>query len=253
MKDQLTQIIKTAGAYILKRYHEDFKIMEKSGINNLVTEVDLATEELIKNQIKEYYPDHGFIGEEYGDENENATFKWIIDPIDGTINYAHGIPLYCVSIAVAKDNEVILGAIFNPATDEFFIAEKDNGAYCNGKKMQVSTNENLAKSFLVTGFPYQFPDKKVITDTFASLVTQGIPVRRLGSAALDLAYVADGRFDGFWEYNLNAWDIAAGYLLVQEAGGVVTNFNNEKGHFSHQQTLATNGYIHQQLLTRINP
>lgn len=248
MLTDLLDIIIEAGDYIAVRAREAFEIKEKEGKNNLVTEVDLAAEKMIKSAILKKYPDHGFMGEEFGNENTNSKYLWIIDPIDGTINYAHHIPLYCVSIALAIDGELRLGAIYNPETKELFYAEKGKGAFLNQQTIQVSEQNNFDKAFLVTGFPYHFPKGMDVANTFISIVKRGLPLRRLGSAALDLAYVACGRFDGFWEYNLNAWDIAAGYLLVEEAGGRVSDFDLNPGHYNHKETLATNGKIHQSLL-----
>ncbi len=251
MKAFLLNLIVKAGDFIAEQAKLGFEIQEKSGKNNLVTAVDLAAEKMIKEAIAHQYPDHGFLGEEYGSHNEAATHLWIIDPIDGTVNFAHGIPLYCVSIALAVNQELVLGAIYNPESKELFYAEKGKGAFLNHKKICVSQQSDFEKAFLVTGFPYHFPEGIDVANTFIEVVHQGLPVRRLGSAALDLAFVACGRFDGFWEYLLNPWDIAAGYLLVQEAGGKVSNFSNEIGHFSHKETLATNGKIHESLLALI--
>lgn len=250
-KETLLQTIVRVGKFIREESLKAFQVSNKEGKNNLVTEVDLKAEELIKDLIWKKFPEHGFVGEEYGIENSSSSFQWIIDPIDGTINFANQLPLYCVSIALAIEGEVVLGSVFNPVTDELFFAEKGQGALLNNKSIRVSKQAQLDHSFLVTGFPYHFPEGIRVADIFAAVVNRGIPLRRLGSAALDLAYVAAGRFDGFWEYNLSPWDIAAGYLLVTEAGGKVTDFADEPGHFSHRQTLATNGLIHQSLLELI--
>jgi len=187
------------------------------------------------------------VGEEYGEHEMGARFKWIVDPIDGTVNYAHGIPLCCVSIALMDDEQVVMGAIYNPMMNELFFAEKGKGAFLNDMPIHVSKNDNLATAFLVTGFPYHFPQGKNPFSAFERLVSSGIPVRRLGSAALDLCWVACGRFDGFWEYNLNPWDIAAGYLIVEEAGGKVTDFKQNSYTVWDKETLATNGKIHEEL------
>lgn len=247
LKRTLLETIQETGQFIKKQSTRAFNISDKEGKNNIVTEVDLKAEEMIKDSILKTYPNHGFLGEEFGLENPNASHQWIIDPIDGTINFAHQIPLYCVSIALAIDGALTLGAIYNPITGELFFAEQGKGAWLNNQQIFVSKQADFDRSFLVTGFPYQFPEGIQVADIFAAVVNRGLPLRRLGSAALDLAYVAAGRFDGFWEYNLNAWDIAAGYLLVQEAGGRVSDFQNNEGHFSHRQTLATNGLIHETL------
>jgi len=251
MKETLLRAVKEAGALIKQHFNGVFEISHKEGINNLVTEVDQACERLISSIIREQYPDHGFVGEEYGEFGMEAAYKWIIDPIDGTVNFAHGVPLCCVSIGVMEGDTMILGAVYNPLMDELFFAEKGKGASLNGKPIHVSEKRHLERAFLVTGFPYHFPTGKNPFSIFERLVTSGIPVRRLGSAALDLCWVACGRFDGFWEYNLNAWDVAAGYLIVEEAGGTVTDFYNKTNSVWDKETLATNGYIHEDLRAEI--
>jgi myo-inositol-1(or 4)-monophosphatase len=167
--------------------------------------------------IREEYPDHYILTEESGDLKKNSSYKWIIDPIDGTVNYANGIPLCCVSIAVEKDGQMILGAIYNPFIEEFFLAEKNNGVTLNNRRVSVSKKETVLSSCLVTGFPYTYLDEpNGPLEVFSRFIKKGVPVRRLGSAAMDLAWVACGRFDGFFEHSLNAWDSAAGYLMVEE-------------------------------------
>ncbi len=247
MKTTLLKATSEAGALIKAHFAGGFTIAHKEGINNLVTEIDQAAERLIINIIKSRFPDHGIVGEEYGKQDGEARYQWIIDPIDGTVNYAHGIPICCVSIGLMEGDEVIMGAVFNPMMNEFFFAEKGKGAWLNDQPIHVSKKENFEQAFLVTGFPYHFPEGKNPFSVFERLVTQGIPVRRLGSAALDLCWVACGRFDGFWEYNLNPWDIAAGYLIVTEAGGKVTDFKGNPYSIWDKETLATNGKIHETL------
>lgn len=247
IKDILFQAAHAAGSLILEKFNTGFSISHKEGINNLVTEVDQESERLITKIIKDQFPAHGIVGEEYGVQDLQSEYKWIIDPIDGTVNYAHGIPLCCVSIALVHQDEIILGAVYNPMMNELFFAEKGKGAYLNDRKIQVSGNDNFEKAFLVTGFPYNISEEEGPLTVFHKVVSKGLPVRRLGSAALDLCWVACGRFDGFWEYNLNAWDIAAGYLIVLEAGGKVSDFSGEKYTVWDKETLATNGKIHGQL------
>ena len=249
MKDSLLEVIKAAGALVKEGFEQEFSIDHKDGVNNLVTEIDQAAERFIVDAFRKAFPGHGFIGEEFGNENEAADFKWIIDPIDGTVNFAHGLPICCVSIALAFKDEVRLGAVFNPMMNELFFAEKGKGASLNGKAIRVSQKSDINTAFLVTGFPYHFPDTKVHPlEIFTKVVSKGLPVRRLGSAALDLCWVACGRFDAFWEYNLQAWDIAAGYLIVEEAGGRVTNFSKEPYTIWDKETLATNGVLHDDML-----
>ncbi|MBX9450257.1 MAG: inositol monophosphatase [Taibaiella sp.] len=243
----LLKIIQETGDYIAERSALSFAVSEKEGRNNLVTEVDTEAERRIKTAILNAYPDHGFIGEEYGIENPKARYQWIIDPIDGTVNFAHHIPLYCVSIALAIDGILTYGAIYNPVLKELFYAEKGKGAFLNHQPIRVSKQEDFSRSFLVTGFPYHLPEGLPVTEIFSAFIHKGLPVRRLGSAALDLAYVACGRFDAFWEFNLNAWDIAAGYLIVEEAGGKISDFSGNPGHYYDSQTLASNGLLHEEL------
>lgn len=251
MKETLLKAIQEAGALMKHHFNGTFEVTHKDGINNLVTEVDQACERLITKIIKDKYPDHGLVGEEYGEHDMQARFKWIVDPIDGTVNYAHGVPFCCVSIGLMDGETLILGAVYNPLMNELFFAEKGKGAFLNDKPIRVSEKRDLEKAFLVTGFPYHFRTGKNPFSIFERLVTSGIPVRRLGSAALDLCWVACGRFDGFWEYNLNAWDVAAGYLIVEEAGGTVTDFYNKTNSIWDKETLATNGYIHEDLRAEI--
>ncbi len=252
IKAVLLKVIQEAGALISGRFNGSFSVGHKEGVNNLVTEMDQAAERLITTVIREHYPDHGIVGEEYGATAGDARYKWVIDPIDGTVNYAHGIPIFSVSIGVVEHDTIILGAVYNPMMNELFFAQKGKGAFLNGQPIHVSAQADLERAFLVTGFPYHFPEGKDPFRIFERLVNRGIPVRRLGSAALDLCWVACGRFDGFWEYNLFPWDITAGYLIVEEAGGKVTNFQGEPGRIGDQETLATNGRIHEALRLAIN-
>ncbi len=248
IKDTLLKAI-NAGADELQRYFNGtFKISNKEGINNLVTEADHASEKAIIKVIQNAFPDHFILGEESGEIASKSDTKWIIDPIDGTVNFAHGIPLCCVSIGVEKDGEMIMGAVYNPLMNEMFIAEKGMGATLNGKSIKVSDQNQVVKSCLVTGFPYTYLDMpNGPIQVFEKLIRQGIPVRRLGSAAIDLCWVAAGRFDGFYEHKLEAWDSAAGYLIVQEAGGSVTDFKGNKFSPYQPHILATNGKIHEEL------
>lgn len=249
-KKELLRIINAAGELVKKGFEQEFEIEHKDGINNLVTEIDKASELFIVGELRNAFPDHGFIGEEFGAENKTADYQWIIDPIDGTVNFAHKVPLCCVSIALAFKEQVILGAVFNPMMNELFFAEKGKGAFLNEKRITVSKKSTIETAFLVTGFPYNFPDVKPHPlEVFNKVVGKGLPVRRLGSAALDLCWVACGRFDAFWEYNLQAWDIAAGYLIVEEAGGKVTNFKKKPYTIWDKETLASNGILHEDMIT----
>jgi myo-inositol-1(or 4)-monophosphatase len=243
-----------AGAKVLKEYFNGtFEISSKSTANDLVTEADKKAEAAILAVIRDEYPDHYILSEETGEIMSDSNIKWIIDPIDGTVNFAHNIPLCCVSIGVEQDGEMILGAVYNPIINEFFFAQKGFGATLNDQKISVSKKTDMSKACLVTGFPYNWEDMpNDPMQVFERFVKQGQPVRRLGSAAIDLCWVAAGRFDGFWEHNLNAWDSAAGSLIVTEAGGKVTDFKGNAYKTEQRRVLATNGHIHNDLLQVIN-
>ncbi|MBK8609495.1 MAG: inositol monophosphatase [Chitinophagaceae bacterium] len=244
-----------AGAKQLRYYfnNEDLKISNKEGINNWVTEADHAAEKAIIETIRADYPDHFILSEEVGEIATGSDTKWIIDPIDGTINFASGIPLCCVSIGVEQNGEMILGAVYNPFMNELFFAQKGFGASLNDKKIRVSKKTNVLNSCLVTGFPYTYLDmENGPLQVFEKLIRKGVPVRRIGSAAIDLCWVAAGRFEGFFEHSLSAWDTAAGYLIVEEAGGKVTDMKGAKYSPYQKQLVATNGLIHEELLEVIH-
>ncbi len=249
----LIETIRLGGAVIKSNFDADYKVYSKKTINDLVTEIDKKAEQVIIDNIKKYFPDHQILSEEIGSMESSSEYKWIIDPIDGTVNFVHGIPICCVSIGVEYKGKIVMGAVYNPMLEELFKAEKDKGATLNNRPIQVSAKGEIESSCLVTGFPYRWAnvDKDPIK-VFETFIRQGLPVRRLGSAAIDLCWVACGRFDGFWEYNLNPWDIAAGYLIIEEAGGKVTNFNGEPYSVYDKQTLATNGLIHDDMLRLIS-
>jgi myo-inositol-1(or 4)-monophosphatase len=246
---------KIAGSILKEGYGTTFKINNKIGRNNLVTEYDFASEKAIINHIKNKYPNHRFLAEESGNTGTNNEDEiiWVIDPLDGTVNFAHSIPIFCVSIAALIKDEIVCAVIYQPLLDELFWAAKDMGAFLNGKQITVSTSDDMHTSLLVTGFPYNV-DKNPYdcVGTFVKIVLNGIPIRRLGSAALDLAYVACGRFDGFWEADLHPWDVAAGVLIVKEAGGKVTKYNGKEFSIFDNTVLATNAIVHQQIMEVIN-
>jgi myo-inositol-1(or 4)-monophosphatase len=215
-----------AGTVLKEGFGTDYTISSKSQIHDLVTEYDHKSEAIIIETIRSSFPDHQILTEESGHHASDGDITWIIDPLDGTVNFAHGIPIFCVSIAVKQGDGVLCGVIYSPMTEEMFIAEKDKGATINGKPCKVTQQTSLPSAFLVTGFPYSVKENPLhCIDHFAHIVGMGIPIRRLGSAALDLAYVAVGRFDGFWEVALQPWDMAAGALLVKEAGGIVIDYS----------------------------
>ena len=243
-----------AGAKVMQEYFGGkFKISNKEGINNLVTEADHASEKAIFEIIKNDFPDHFILSEEAGEMATDSNFKWIVDPIDGTVNFAHGIPICCVSIGVEQDGEMIMGAVYNPFINEFYFAQKGFGATLNDNLIRVSEEIEVAKACMVTGFPYTYinhPNGPL--EVFSRLIRKGIPVRRLGSAAMDLCWVAAGRFDGFYEHKLQAWDSAAGFLIVEEAGGRVSDFTGKKYSPYQPHIIATNGKIHDELVKWVN-
>ncbi len=243
-----------AGSKILQQYFNgSFTVSSKSNINDLVTQADKESEDAIFRVIRESFPDHYILSEEAGDLKMDSNVKWIIDPIDGTVNFANGIPICCVSIAVEQNGHMILGSVYNPILNELFFAEKGKGATLNGNKISVSDKADVATSCLVTGFPYTYLDEpNGPLQVFEKLIRKGIPVRRLGSAAIDLCWVAAGRFDGFYEHKLAAWDSAAGYLIVEEAGGKVTDFKGDYYSPYQPHILATNGKIHDELRKYVN-
>jgi myo-inositol-1(or 4)-monophosphatase len=243
-----------AGAKVMQEYFGgNFKISNKEGINNLVTEADHASERAIFEIIKRDYPDHFILSEEAGALVTNSSFKWIVDPIDGTVNFAHGIPICCVSIGIEEDGEMVMGAVYNPFINEFYFAQKGFGATLNDNIIKVSGETQVAKACLVTGFPYTYLDHpNGPLEVFSRLIRKGIPVRRLGSAAMDLCWVAAGRFDGFYEHKLQAWDSAAGFLIVEEAGGRVSDFTGNRYSPYQPHIIATNGKIHDELVDWVN-
>lgn len=259
------KIAKEAGELTIKEAEKGFKISKK-GPRDLVTNADKASEKLIKSAIKKAFPDHGILAEESENDLKEIAkkdFIWIIDPIDGTTNYAHGIPNYSISIAVFattysessknfeyKGGELIAGVVHAPRLNETFYAAKDQGAFLNGKKIQVSTTKTLQDSVVATGFPYE--NKEEALPYFEKIVSRAQGIRRFGSAALDLCYLAAGRFDAFWELGLQPWDIAAGALIVQEAGGHLTDLNGAELDLFSKEILASNKHTHQEMIDTLN-
>ncbi len=253
IKETLYKAVYESGKILKSYFQKKFKIESKDVISNLVTEVDKKSEEKIINIIKSNFPDHNILSEEIGAVDAEEEIKWIIDPLDGTVNYAHSIPIFCISVGIEKDNEIFMGLVYNPISGEEFFAEKGKGAYLNKKRIKVSKENNLQKSLLVTGFPYNTSkNPNNPAKVFSKFVNMDIPVRRIGSAALDLCWTACGRFDGFWEYSLNPWDTAAGYLILKESGGMITDFKGRNYSIYCKEILATNGLIHKQMLRVIN-
>jgi myo-inositol-1(or 4)-monophosphatase len=248
-KEVMFRTADEAVAILLSYFNKDIKISRKKFYNDLVTEADKKSELKIIEILQNSFPEHHILSEEAGDINKGSEYVWIVDPLDGTVNYAHSLPIYSISIALEIRKEIVLGMVYNPVNDERFFAQKGEGALLNGKKIKVSPARFLKDALLVTGFPYgavNNPDHCL--DHFNNFLRHGIPVRRLGSAALDLCYVACGRFEGFWEVSLNPWDVAAGYLILNEAGGKISNFKGEKYSIYSKQILATNTKIHKEMM-----
>lgn len=238
-----------AGALLRQGLGTTFQISQKSGKHNLVTEYDHAAEKAIIETILGHFPSHGILAEESGPAKK-GDILWIIDPLDGTVNFAHGIPVFSVSIAATQGEEILCSVVYQPITEELFTAEKGKGAHLNGEQLRVSTISDLNQAFLATGFPYNVDQNPLhCIDTFSHMTKKGIPIRRLGSAAIDLAYVAAGRFDAYWEVSLEPWDLAGGKLLVEEAGGKVTDYQGRpRSPLARGPVLATNGHLKVELL-----
>ncbi len=236
-----------AGEEILNLLPHIHEISYKGAIN-LVTEADLKSEAIIKKAIRKRYPNHTILAEESGLE-ERGDIRWIIDPLDGTTNFAHGLPWFCTSLALEIEGEIVLGIIYNPVLKECFSAIKEKGAFLNQKPIKVSQTKELGKALLATGFPYDIQQNpEPVMTRFRNMIMHARGVRRAGSAALDLCYVACGRFDGFWEERLQPWDTAAGMLIVQEAGGMVSDFSGNFYSIYGKEILATNGFLHKDML-----
>jgi myo-inositol-1(or 4)-monophosphatase len=246
------QTARDAGRVLAERFGRNLRISNKSELD-LVTESDLASERLIIDRIKTHYPRHTILAEESGtnppaSEGAQSDWRWIIDPLDGTTNYAHGYPCFCVSMGLERNGTLELGVIYDPLRDEIFAAERGQGAALNGKRIHVSPTPNLASALLCTGFPYDVRERGEFARHFSNFIMNAQGVRRDGAAALDLAYVAAGRFDGFWEEGLKPWDVAAGILLIEEAGGKVSDYHNRPLDIFTPPILASNGLIHEQMM-----
>jgi myo-inositol-1(or 4)-monophosphatase len=252
MLELAVRAAREAGAILQDYVARGFQIEHKGRIN-LVTEADLASERHIKQLITSHYPSHRILAEETGVHGtEDDEYCWIIDPLDGTTNFSHGFPCYAVSIGVEHKGRMVAGAVYDPSRDEMFAAERGAGATCNGRRIQVSEVEQLEKALVVSGFPYDVRERMdEYLPAWSEFLKRAQAVRRLGSAAIDLACVAMGRMDGYWEYGLNPWDTAAGWLIVEEAGGRVTKLDGSPFDNYTPSLLCTNGKIHDEMLAAL--
>jgi myo-inositol-1(or 4)-monophosphatase len=237
------------GAEVLRTRFGNLHRIHKKAALEIVTEADTESEKQIIAAIHARFPEHAVLSEECGLKSGASEYTWIIDPLDGTVNYAHQVPIFCISIALSVNDNIVLGIVLNPVNGELFSAISGQGAQLNRKPIRVSSAASVIDSLLVTGFSYnvaEIIDQVMVRYTSCLKVAQGI--RRLGSAALDLCFVACGRFDGYWEQDFKPWDSAAGALIATEAGGTVTNFSNQPFTIDHNEILATNGHIHKEML-----
>lgn len=252
MKDFAVELAKEAGRVLMDHIDRRLTVKSKSTEIDLVTEADIASEKLIVEAIRNRYPAHSILAEEGLGEEQAGEFLWLIDPLDGTTNYAHGYPVFAVSIALQRGGETVLGVTYDPLRDELFCAEKGQGAYCNGRRLSVSDVTSLGRSLLATGFPYAraFIEDNNLAE-FGRIMPRVQGVRRGGAAALDMAYVAAGRLDGYWEFHLSPWDWAAGDLLVREAGGRTSVASGQPWRLRSHNVVATNGLLHEELLAAL--
>lgn len=243
----IAEIAREAGALLLTYFQKHVKV-EYKGEADLVTIADREAEALIRARIRDRWPTHDILGEEEGLVDTGSEYRWYVDPLDGTTNFAHGYPVFCVSIALEHKGKRIAGVVYDPTRDELFAAVQGGGAYLNQNRIQVSKNAKLSEALVATGFPSYKRHKNPNIHFYHQITLRTHGVRRAGSAALDLCNVACGRFDGFWEFNLNPWDTAAGVLLVEEAGGMVSNFRGSVFQIDSSETLTSNGLLHPALL-----
>jgi myo-inositol-1(or 4)-monophosphatase len=244
--DPMQELAREAGALLMSCFGK--VSIEYKGEADLVTEADRASEKLIVERIRKQWPDHDLVGEEGSRRETGNDFRWYVDPLDGTTNFAHGYPVFCVSLALEYKAHRIAGVVYDPTRDEMFVAEKGGGARVNNRPIHVSKTARLAEGLVATGFPSHKRHQNPNIHFYHQITLRSHGVRRAGSAAIDLCYVACGRFDAFWEFKLNPWDTAAGVLLVEEAGGKVTNFSDSPFAIDSREVLATNGLLHEEML-----
>jgi myo-inositol-1(or 4)-monophosphatase len=250
MIEDVKYISKVAGEIIRGYFGKNFSVEFKSDIKNLVTQADKESEKTIIDFIRKKYPSHGILAEESGEQIKDSEYLWVIDPLDGTSNFAHGLPIFSVSIGVQFKKKTVVGVVYDVMRDKIYLAEKGSGAFRDEVKLSVSNSSKIEESFLVTGFPYNISENpENAFEKFIAMTKASRAVRRLGSAAIDFCYVAEGVFDGFWEVHLNPWDICAGKLIVEEAGGLVTDFLGNDIDIFNKTILASNGLIHQRMIS----
>lgn len=250
--DTAVRLAEEAGRF-LKEIPQDAKEVAFKGQIDLVTAGDLGAEKIIIEGLSAEFPSHSLLAEESGAEKRGSDYLWIVDPLDGTTNYAHGLPVYCVSIALARAGQTVLGVVHDPNASETFVAQREAGAFLNGERVRVSQVPELSRSLLATGFPYDVREHPVdLFRQFERFYMSSQGVRRLGAAAIDLAYVGCGRLDGFWESGLKPWDMAAGALIIEEAGGCTTGFSGESLDIHRPQIVASNGLVHEAMLSHID-
>jgi myo-inositol-1(or 4)-monophosphatase len=247
-------IARRAGELLRSKLGTQMGVRSKTVRADLVTEADTASEQLIRRLVREKFPDDLVLGEEAGVSGSNGSFRWIVDPLDGTTNFAHGYRCFCVSIAVERNAVLESAVVYDPMADEEYVARKGSGAFCNGEAINVSSRQELRDALLATGFPARKPGAPPGNLLpFGDFINAAQALRRDGSAALDLCYVAAGRFDGFWEPGLHAWDVAAGALIVSEAGGTVSDYRGRPLDIDSRQIVASNGKIHTAMLAVLAP
>jgi myo-inositol-1(or 4)-monophosphatase len=244
---QASAIALEAGKLLLPYFERRIGFEYKGGVD-LVTEADMASEKLIVSRLRAAWPQHDIVGEEGTRDTHGGSYRWYIDPLDGTTNFAHGYPVFCISMGLERDGELIAGIIYDPTRDELFAAAKGNGATLNGRPIHVSQTKTISESILGTGFPSFKRHKNPNIYFYHQLTLVSHGIRRAGSAALDLANVAAGRYDGYWEFNLNPWDTTAGVMLVREAGGTVTRYDGSPWAVDSKETLASNTILHEELM-----
>jgi myo-inositol-1(or 4)-monophosphatase len=249
--DFAIQTARDAGRILAERFGRASLRVQHKGDIDLVTEADLASERLIVERISSYYPRHAILTEEAGNvarEGAASDYKWVIDPLDGTTNYAHGYPCFCVSIGLEHKGELVVGVVYDPIRDELFAAERGGGATLNGRALRVSDVADLNRALLCTGFPYDVRERDDFARHFVNFIMRAQGVRRDGAAALDMVYVACGRFEGFYEDGLQPWDVAAGIVIIEEAGGRVSRYDGSAATIYAPPLLASNGLVHEQMM-----